>query len=63
MLTLTNALIQMLFTAPLARYSGTGVAARNRLLLIGFAVMIACDACFALPTTATPLGKAAVVCQ
>ncbi|KAL6749039.1 MFS general substrate transporter [Haematococcus lacustris] len=56
MLTLVNMLIQVVLTAPLARYSGSSVAARNQLLLLGFLAMIACNACFALPITANAWG-------
>ncbi|KAJ9524146.1 hypothetical protein QJQ45_004888 [Haematococcus lacustris] len=56
MLTLVNMLIQVVLTAPLAHYSGSSVAARNQLLLLGFLAMIACNACFALPITANAWG-------
>jgi len=56
MLTLTNTLIQVLLTAPLARFSGQSVANRNRVLLAGFAMMILADLCFGLDVMANPAG-------
>lgn len=35
-----NLRMQVVLTAPLARYSGTSVAARNKLLLIGFMTLV-----------------------
>ncbi|PNW83272.1 hypothetical protein CHLRE_05g232751v5 [Chlamydomonas reinhardtii] len=56
MLTLVNMLAQTILTAPLARISGASVSNRNRLLLAGFACMVAADLLFALPATASPAG-------
>lgn len=57
MLTLTNTLIQVVLTAPLARISGRSVKSRNTLLLAGFGVMIAANLCFTLPVAANPAGN------
>lgn len=56
LLTFVNTVIQVALTAPLARIAGSSVSARNRLLLVGFVVMIACNACFLLPYTANMKG-------
>ena len=48
--------LQVVLTAPLAKWSGRNVHSRNRLLLLGFAFMVAADLCFALPACATPAG-------
>ncbi|KAG1657019.1 hypothetical protein FOA52_012045 [Chlamydomonas sp. UWO 241] len=56
MLTLVNTLIQVVLTAPLAKYSGQSVRNRNTLLLAGFAMMVAADAAFGLPIFANPAG-------
>lgn len=45
---LVSSLIQALLTAPLSKLSGMSVRNRNLLLLAGFAVMIGCNASFAL---------------
>eukprot|EP00798_Chlamydomonas_sp_ICE-L_P027969 gene27969-8851_t len=56
MLTLTNSIIQVLLTAPLARYSGKCVANRNTLLMVGFAVMVCTNICFGWDVLARPEG-------
>lgn len=56
MLTLINMLVQTLLTAPLSRVSGTGCAARNRLLLAGFGCMVVADVCLGLPALKSPAG-------
>ena len=41
--------VQALLTAPLSKAAGTNVASRNRMLTVGFMLMIAADAVFGLP--------------
>jgi hypothetical protein len=53
---LVCSLMQAVLTAPLSKVSGRSVAHRNGLLLAGFAAMVATNAVFALPATASQLG-------
>lgn len=56
MLFFTASLIQTALTAPLAKLAGSSVAARNKLLMGGFLVMVAADALFVWERSAAPLG-------
>lgn len=56
MLFFISSLMQTFLTAPLGKLAGTCVKTRNRLLMVGFVVMIMADAVFALPQFASTAG-------
>ena len=53
MIALISSACQVLLTAPLARWAGSNVSQRNKLLLVGFGAMIVTNAFFALTSSAT----------
>ena len=49
--------LQVVLTAPLAKFSGQSVRNRNLLLLAGFALMVGTNCCFGMPFFANTAGS------
>lgn len=56
-ITIVQMSVQALLTPPLSKRTGTSVASRNWMLTIGFCMMMAADAVFALPMFAYRWGE------